>query len=128
MARPVRIRLLRSKGYRLQEASLAANGLPAIKVDRTTRWGNPFLVESMGRERAIDAFRRLVGGEMSDAELGEHSGVGPGWNERKKALGRAGAAIRAGLPELRGNNLACWCKEEEACHADVLLELANKAH
>ena len=29
------------------------------------------------------------------------------------------------LPELRGKDLACWCKEGEPCHADVLLELAN---
>ena len=27
--------------------------------------------------------------------------------------------------ELRGKNLACWCRPGEACHADVLLEIAN---
>jgi hypothetical protein len=27
---------------------------------------------------------------------------------------------------LRGKNLACWCKLGTACHADVLLELANR--
>lgn len=31
------------------------------------------------------------------------------------------ADIRANL---RGKNLACWCKDGP-CHADVLLELAN---
>jgi hypothetical protein len=30
------------------------------------------------------------------------------------------------LPELRGKNLACWCKPGSPCHADVLLDLANK--
>ena len=29
------------------------------------------------------------------------------------------------LPELRGKNLACWCKPGSPCHADVLLEIAN---
>jgi hypothetical protein len=29
------------------------------------------------------------------------------------------------LPELRGKNLACWCKPGEPCHGHVLLELAN---
>lgn len=29
------------------------------------------------------------------------------------------------LAQLRGKNLACWCGPGEACHADVLLELAN---
>jgi hypothetical protein len=123
-AQPIRICLLRRKGYRLQETSRAANGLTAIKVDRATRWGNPFLVESMGREIAIDSFRRT--GEMSDVELREHSSIGPGWEERKAELARVVAAIRAGLSELRGNNLACWCKHDEACHADVLLEMANQ--
>lgn len=26
---------------------------------------------------------------------------------------------------MRGKNLACWCKLNERCHADVLLRLAN---
>lgn len=31
------------------------------------------------------------------------------------------------LHELRGKNLACWCPlDGGACHADVLLELANR--
>lgn len=29
------------------------------------------------------------------------------------------------VKELRGKNLACWCKPRAPCHADVLLELAN---
>ncbi len=29
------------------------------------------------------------------------------------------------VKELRGKNLACWCKLDAPCHADVLLELAN---
>ena len=28
--------------------------------------------------------------------------------------------------ELRGKNLACWCQPTEDCHADILLEIANK--
>jgi hypothetical protein len=27
--------------------------------------------------------------------------------------------------ELSGKDLACWCKEGQPCHADVLLEIAN---
>ena len=27
--------------------------------------------------------------------------------------------------ELRGKNLACWCRLDQECHADVLLEFAN---
>jgi hypothetical protein len=39
-------------------------------------------------------------------------------NERRARLVEA-------LPALRGRHLACWCKPEEPCHVDVLLELAN---
>jgi hypothetical protein len=27
--------------------------------------------------------------------------------------------------ELAGKNLACWCRPDQPCHADVLLEIAN---
>ena len=30
------------------------------------------------------------------------------------------------LEILRGKKLACWCRLDQKCHADVLLELANK--
>jgi hypothetical protein len=30
------------------------------------------------------------------------------------------------LAPLRGKNLACWCKLDQPCHADVLLWLANQ--
>jgi hypothetical protein len=38
------------------------------------------------------------------------------------------------LPELRGKDLACWCRlgfnprtgQKFMCHADVLLEIANR--
>ena len=33
--------------------------------------------------------------------------------------------LRNHARELRGKNLACWCKAGEACHADPLLELAD---
>ena len=29
------------------------------------------------------------------------------------------------LRELKGKNLACWCRLDRSCHADVLLEIAN---
>lgn len=33
---------------------------------------------------------------------------------------------KADMDELRGQDLMCWCAPYDACHADVLLELANK--
>jgi hypothetical protein len=56
------------------------------------------------------------------------------WGNRFKRehYGWKGAVIRyldevpVDLEEIRGKNLACWCPLDRACHADVLLELANK--
>ena len=28
--------------------------------------------------------------------------------------------------ELRGKNVACWCRLDQPCHGDVILERANK--
>jgi len=33
--------------------------------------------------------------------------------------------LLARLHELRGSVLACWCRFDEACHADVLIELVD---
>jgi hypothetical protein len=30
------------------------------------------------------------------------------------------------ISELRGKNLMCWCKIGAPCHADILLEVANR--
>lgn len=34
--------------------------------------------------------------------------------------------MRANLSELRGHDLACFCRLDQACHGDFLLELAAK--
>ena len=99
MPTPVRIQLSRKKGFRLQEVSRAINGLEAVKVDRTTRFGNPFALDD--KAEAVEMFKSALP-ELVFFQMGEGA-----------------------LSELRGKNLACWCKDSP-CHADVLLELANK--
>lgn len=40
----------------------------------------------------------------------------------------AGAeTLEAVRRELRGKNLACWCRDGNRCHGDVLLQIANSA-
>lgn len=103
MTKPVRLQLSRRKGFNLQSASRAMNGLPAINVARPTKHGNPY----------------KVGGLLTAVECVE--AFSDMWD---LALKRAGAA--EALEELRGSNLACWCKPGAPCHADVLLTLANR--
>ena len=60
---PVRLRLLRKKGNRLQAESLRANGLAAVKVTRPSPFGNPFAVVvalHAGRAHDAQAARDLV--------------------------------------------------------------------
>jgi hypothetical protein len=136
---PVRLRLSRARGFDLQAASRAINGLPAMSVARPTKWGNPhdwrewleawrystgqpnFLGGSWCRDRAAQAFQEDL------AEGGD-------------AIEKFKTAVRT---ELLGHNLACWCGLCAAhaatgrpagadcavcapCHADTLLELANR--
>jgi hypothetical protein len=87
-----------------------------VKVDRTTRWGNPFdwrnWLENAPRDVLWSAAEREVWAKEQATE------------EFRAAL--AGGEIDLPVEELRGLSLACWCSGPRfSCHADVLLELAN---
>lgn len=71
----------------------------AVYVGRPTKWGNPFTNGPKG-ENVLN-FRALVA---------------KGNRNYLRELKRT----------LRGKDLACWCPLDQSCHADVLLELANK--
>lgn len=74
----------------------------AIYVGRPTKWGNPFRVGRDGsRDEVIQKYRMYL-------KLPAHKHL------------QADARV-----ELRGKDLVCWCAPL-ACHADVLLELANQ--
>lgn len=107
---PRRIQLRRTRGWRKPEG--------AVVVARPTRWGNPYRIGDLNPYAATDEFPD--GAPMTAEEV--------------VALYAMGVAF---LPEsafapLRGRDLACWCPLVDAtgrpvpCHADVLLELANR--
>jgi hypothetical protein len=102
---PLRISLSRRAGFNLQELSNQLNGLPAMNVARPSRWGNPFRV-----------------GEAANCV---------GTPAEAVRLYRVHLLLRLArypdlLEPLRKKNLACWCPLDCACHADVLLNLANR--
>jgi hypothetical protein len=124
MTKPVRLQLSRAKGFDLQAASRAANGLPAVNVARPTLFGNPFVHDDTAV--AVEAYRRHFEGGTQVFEMG------PGKLQFAKNMHRNSLhhawpewLRKEGLPTLRGKNLACWCKPTAPCHADVLLEIAN---
>jgi hypothetical protein len=91
----------RCRGFRMPENT--------VYVGRPSKWGNPYQVKNGDRASAVRAFRSGLEWYLS----------GKGCSTEKTAQ------VKAGLEELRGKNLACWCPLTEPCHADVLLELAN---
>lgn len=116
MTKPVRIQLSRAKGFNLQTHSHALNGLPAAHVGRPGPWGNPFVVGRHGDTAyCVDLYRALLAGLL---RVGADPDI--------EALERARRFAAENLRELAGRNLACWCKAGAECHADVLLELANR--
>lgn len=128
---PVRVRLSRVKGFKLP-----AN---TVSVARPTKWGNPFNFRD-----AAHCWTALSYNEKGNL-AGRHAASVKAFREWMKT--RAGFRlegiglyaddiaiavspnVEARIPhdpiELRGKNLACWCKLDQPCHADVLLELAN---
>jgi len=112
-ASPRRILRRRSKGWRMPAG--------AIYVGRPGRYGNPFDWIMFGRAAAVDFYKRWLAGELTAAER-----AAIGVEIMPLDLERQRRRILEGVPELRGKDLACWCPPGEPCHADVLLELANR--
>ena len=108
---PKRVQLSRAKGWRMPENT--------VKVDRSTSYGNPFTV-APGLEPG-----RRVGGMRPYWCVPSAEDAVACFREMLRFPGETADAYRALIPTLRGKNLACWCKLDQPCHADVLLELAN---
>lgn len=130
--RPKRIQLSRAKGWRMPPNTMNVARGPGRK------WGNPYAVKNGRAADAVRLFRDLF---EKPPSLYRHTVL-------SIASGRPGSGegyvldMRMSLPTLRGKNLACWCRLCDAhadgkplgvecpdcapCHADVLLELANK--
>lgn len=118
---PARVRLSRTKGFRLQQYAPGA-----IVVRRPTRWGNPFtvadaladdpaLTAAQARQRCAEFFDLWLDGEI---ELSD-----PALAERR-------AWILEHIQELEGHPLACTCPEAvpgepDWCHAVSLIRRSN---
>jgi hypothetical protein len=105
---PERVQLKRTKGWRMPPNT--------VKVDRTTKWGNPFVP---GQPAPVGPLKGALVADKRQAYV----------------LYRAFAPMDQVLVdqarlELRGKNLACWCSRddlyEDECHASILLRLANQ--
>jgi hypothetical protein len=106
---PDRIQLRRTKGWRKPQG--------AVVAARPSRWGNPYTFadkapahRSAAQAIAVQRYRWWLEGCRLERVL---NGAPP-----------SPAAIRAALA---GRDLCCWCAPGAPCHADVLLDIANRA-
>jgi hypothetical protein len=114
---PQRIQRRRTKGWRMPEG--------AVYVGRPTVYGNPFriavpfcgpTIDQVNTPRqAVAKFRLWIGLDSLHPLM---------WDA---ALIVAHVKLKAALQrgDLTGRDLVCWCPPAQACHADVLLEIAN---
>lgn len=119
------VRIQRSRQHR----QVNPNGLQTIYVGRPTKWGNPFRLTPDGWIMYYSSGRHILNpwvlysatGGFTNQDIVE---LYEQWIKGKLKLRT--------LPEppdpseLKGKNLSCWCNLNEPCHADVLLEFANK--
>ena len=57
---------------------------------------------------------------------GNYSEEGTAASYRKYLEDAMKWGVKLAFHELRGRDLVCWCQLDQSCHADVLLEFANK--
>lgn len=121
--KPIRIQRKRTKGWRMPENT--------VYVGRPTKWGNPYVVR--GGKGSIyevvkdfgDGARMCVNYSKDKAQEQAVFYFKLQWKSHM-ATSLAGKWFDDYLAELCGKNLACWCPLNQPCHADVLLEIANK--
>ena len=102
---PIRIQRKRTKGWRMPENT--------VYVGRGSKYGNPFVVGKDGtRDECIEKFIKYF----------------QPYTHREGSMDEFFISLmfyEEVMQDLKGKNLACWCKEGEKCHADYLLNLVN---
>ncbi|WP_347311406.1 DUF4326 domain-containing protein [Defluviimonas sp. SAOS-178_SWC] len=106
-----RVQLRRTKGWRMPENT--------VKVDRSTQWGNPFAI---GTIRCSGKGKTFLEETVTSREVSMRF-----FRDLLSYRRRPYPTDEEIKTKLRGKNLACWCPLGEPCHADVLLEIANRA-
>ena len=109
-----------------------------VKVDRSTPWGNPFaLSPNRSADQAVKLYRRWITKKMGPSGIATvKPPIALRWPADQRQpywtvfheldlvyMQLSGQPLRQAL---RGKNLACWCPLDAPCHADVLLEIANR--
>lgn len=135
---PVRVQRKRTAGWKMPPNT--------VYVGRPSRWGNPFDFRDSAhcwsalaygckgdpagrREASVRAHRTW----LREGAYSVGNGLYMEWEGKDEPIALSPdvapgpppsiAEVRAAL---QGKNLACFCRLDQPCHADVLLELANR--
>jgi hypothetical protein len=119
----------------------------AVYVGRPSKWGNPFdfrreeygwtaLAHGFRADRAgrlaasVAIYRAWLTGGRAGVVAGGLVAEGPGGAVAVVSSPVITAPAPPALDEIRaalaGRDLVCWCPLDQACHADVLIDLANR--
>jgi len=134
---PVRVQRSRQKGFRMPENT--------VYVGRGSRWGNPFrVIQYSDKKWAI----KTDGSDKCSEILVKHCHAV--YDTKSEAVidaikcydywllpythkegtmsefYQSMAIMDDAMQNLKGKNLACWCRLDESCHADLLLTLVNR--
>lgn len=110
----MRVQLSRRKGWKMPPNT--------VKVSRPTKWGNPYTLLEFELPLALELYERSITGYWSPGGIPERLidrayQLHTEFRKRFRSLEE--------VRDLRGLNLACWCRIDRACHADTLLKIAN---
>jgi hypothetical protein len=118
---PERVQRKRTKGWRMPPNT--------VSITRPGKYGNPFRIggwfmvgPGAGRPGMIWCEARdekVADGRFTKVETAEEAVI-------LFKVFSARYPLKY-LDQLRGKNLACFCRLDQPCHGDVLLELANAA-
>ena len=112
------VRIQRSR----QHKQVSPNCLPTTYVGRPGKWGNPFSVSGQDGHWFV-----LNGNDEPLITFDEKNEAIDFCIENYKDYILNEISLGTRNPfELRGKNLSCWCPIGCKCHADILLELANR--
>lgn len=109
---PIRVQLKRTKGWRRPENT--------VVVSRPSKWGNYAEIEKLGKDHFIVYMPHAIPVNVSTKA---EAHLIAACDYAAKMSDERIAQIKR---ELKGKNLACWCPLDCACHADVLLRIANE--
>lgn len=121
---PKRVQMTRNKPWR-------ADNPDAVIVARPTKWGNPWRVVAVRDNwfpwgEAADVIHEERGSSIGRFSLTTripNTGA-PYWACHAYRRDLTEELIAAARRELAGRDLACWCRLDQPCHADILLALA----